>query len=80
GFTADLTPEQAAQVEELATQLDVTELLDRRAETLSQGQLRRLLLARAVIHAPRLLLLDEGLDFLDADARTRFLALLPELA
>ncbi|MEW6420148.1 MAG: ATP-binding cassette domain-containing protein, partial [Deinococcota bacterium] len=80
GFTADLTPEQAAQVEELAAQLDVTELLDRRAETLSQGQLRRLLLARAVIHAPRLLLLDEGLDFLDAAAHSRFLAMLPALA
>lgn len=79
GFTADLTPEQAARVEALAAELDVTELLDRPAETLSQGQLRRLLLARAVIHAPRLLLLDEGLDFLDAQARARFLAVLPEL-
>ncbi|MBB5294752.1 ATP-binding cassette domain-containing protein [Deinococcus metallilatus] len=80
GFSAELTPEQAARVEELAAHLHVTDLLDRRAETLSQGQLRRLLLARAVSHAPRLLMLDEGLDFLDAGARSRFLALLPELA
>ncbi|GAA5512629.1 ABC transporter ATP-binding protein ModF [Deinococcus carri] len=80
GFTAELTPEQAARVEELAAHLHVTDLLDRRAEALSQGQLRRLLLARAVGHAPRLLMLDEGLDFLDAGARSRFLALLPELA
>lgn len=80
GFTPDLTPEQAAQVEDLAAHLDVTDLLGRSAETLSQGQLRRLLLARAAAHAPRLLILDEALDFLDADARARFLALLPELA
>lgn len=80
GFAPDLPPEQAARVEALAAHLDVTDLLDRSADTLSQGQLRRLLLARAAAHAPRLLLLDEGLDFLDADSRARFLALLPDLA
>jgi molybdate transport system ATP-binding protein len=80
GFAPDLTPGQAGQVEALAERLDLTELLGRGTQALSQGQLRRLLLARAVLHAPRLLLLDEGLDFLDADARARFLALLPDLA
>ncbi|EYB66839.1 ABC transporter [Deinococcus phoenicis] len=79
GFAPDLTPEQAARVEELAAQLDAADLLDREVQTLSQGQLRRLLLARAVAHAPRLLILDEGLDFLDAASRARFLALLPEM-
>ncbi|WP_034385275.1 ATP-binding cassette domain-containing protein [Deinococcus sp. YIM 77859] len=79
GFTPDLTLEQAAQVEALAARLNAADLLERPAETLSQGQLRRLLLARAVIHTPRLLLLDEGLDFLDAETRLCFLALLPEL-
>ncbi|WP_019585977.1 ATP-binding cassette domain-containing protein [Deinococcus apachensis] len=80
GFAPDLTPEQAARVEELAAHLDVTDLLDRSADALSQGQLRRLLLARAAAHTPRLLILDEGLDFLDADSRARFLTLLPDLA
>ncbi|KEF34246.1 ABC transporter [Deinococcus sp. RL] len=79
GFAPNLTPEQAARVEALAGQLGVTGLLERPADTLSQGQLRRLLLARAVAHQPRLLILDEGLDFVDADARARFLALLPDL-
>ncbi|WP_104991347.1 ATP-binding cassette domain-containing protein [Deinococcus sp. NW-56] len=80
GFAPSLTPEQAARVEALAGHLGVTGLLDRPADTLSQGQLRRLLLGRAVAHRPRLLILDEGLDFVDAEARARFLALLPDLA
>lgn len=80
GFSPDLTPEQARAVEALAADLDLTNLLDRSAESLSQGQLRRLLLARAVAHRPRLLILDEGLDFLDTHSRAAFLALLPGLA
>ena len=43
------------------------------------ARLRRLLLARATVHRPQLLILDEGLDFLDADSRGRFQDLLPEL-
>ncbi|MPY66846.1 ATP-binding cassette domain-containing protein [Deinococcus sp. SDU3-2] len=80
GFAPDLTPEKEARVEALAGHLGVSALLNRPANTLSQGQLRRLLLARAVAHRPRLLILDEGLDFLDTEARARFLALLPDLA
>ncbi|CAM4055108.1 ATP-binding cassette domain-containing protein [Deinococcus marmoris] len=80
GFAPELSDRELEQVTDLAAQLDLLDLLPRHAETLSQGQLRRLLLARAVLHAPTLLILDEGLDFLDADSRARFLALLPELA
>ncbi|PTA67319.1 ATP-binding cassette domain-containing protein [Deinococcus arcticus] len=80
GFAPDLNAAQQAEVEALAARLGAADLLARPADTLSQGQLRRLLLARAALHRPRLLLLDEGLDFLDAAARAAFLALLPELA
>ncbi len=80
GFSEELSPEQSAQVEQIAGHLHVTDLLGREAATLSQGQLRRLLLARAVVHRPRLLILDEGVDFLDAASRARFLELLPDLA
>jgi ABC-type bacteriocin/lantibiotic exporter with double-glycine peptidase domain len=34
---------------------------------LSQGQLRRLMLARAIVSQPRLLILDESLDLIDAE-------------
>ncbi|MDV6374196.1 ATP-binding cassette domain-containing protein [Deinococcus arenicola] len=80
GFTPELSAEELEKVTNLAAQLDLLDLLPRHAETLSQGQLRRLLLARAVLNAPTLLILDEGLDFLDAGSRARFLALLPGLA
>lgn len=80
GFTAPLLPWQDAAVTDIAAALDVTDLLGRSAEALSQGQLRRLLLARAAVHRPTLLILDEGLDFLDAGSRARFTALLPDLA
>ncbi|GGK12504.1 hypothetical protein GCM10008955_02230 [Deinococcus malanensis] len=80
GFSEVLSPSDRARVETVAKQLEVTELLSRHTDSLSQGQLRRLLLARAVVHSPRLLILDEGLDFLDAASRSTFLALLPDLA
>jgi molybdate transport system ATP-binding protein len=79
GFSADLTPAQAEQVERVALQLGVQALLARPADTLSQGQLGRLLLARAVVHSPKLLILDEALNFLDAQARRQVFALLPGL-
>lgn len=79
GFAAPLTPAQAEAVEALSERLGLGDLLPRPAETLSQGQLRRLLLARAVLPRPRLLLLDEGLDFVDAESRAAFLDLLPKL-
>lgn len=79
GFAPELSAAQWSAVDALAARLDLGGLLARDAETLSQGQLRRLLLARAVVHRPRLLLLDEGLDFVDAASRARFLELLPDL-
>ena len=63
---------------QLAERLGASDLLERPADTLSQGQLRRLLLARALVHRPRLLILDEGLDFLDAASRAEVMTLLTE--
>ena len=79
GFSGEASVLQARQVQALAEQLGVAHLLARPADTLSQGQLGRLLLARAVVHAPTLLILDEALNFLDADAQRQVFALLPGL-
>lgn len=72
--------EREAAVEALAARLGVEGLLERDLPTLSQGQLRLLLLGRALLRAPALLLLDECVDGLDAPHQKRFFTLLEEYA
>lgn len=64
----------------MASRLEAEGLLDRDTPTLSQGQLRLLLLGRALLRAPALLLLDECTDGLDARYREIFFDVLEEYA
>lgn len=57
---------------EAARLLKIGDILDRRSNTLSSGQMRRTLVARALIHEPRTLLLDEPYTSLDLAARHQF--------
>lgn len=57
----------------IASQLGATHLLDTLATNMSQGQLRLVLLARAMVKKPRFLLLDEPFDGLDRENRSNIL-------
>lgn len=61
--------EAAARAEELATELDLTELLDRKCGALSGGQRRRLDIAMGLTHRPVVLFLDEPSTGLDPGSR-----------
>ncbi|MDX3133702.1 ATP-binding cassette domain-containing protein [Streptomyces europaeiscabiei] len=65
-----LTKSQAVErAAELARDLDLTELLDRKCAVLSGGQRRRLDIAMALTHRPRVLFLDEPTTGLDPGSR-----------
>ncbi len=69
-----------ARVDEVAEALAITDLLDRKGGELSGGQKRRVHTAIALLHRPRLLLLDEATTGADVETRGHILELVKELA
>lgn len=71
--------DQTTRIKEAADLVELTELLDRYPHELSGGQQQRVALARTIVYAPRLLLLDEPLSNLDAKLRIKARVWLKEL-
>jgi ABC-2 type transport system ATP-binding protein len=59
------------RVDAVLADLEITHLADRKAKTLSSGQLTRLHLAKALLNEPELLFLDEPTASLDPDTADR---------
>ena len=59
-----------ARVEEVAQQLEIAHLLERKPKELSGGQRQRVAVGRAIVRNPKAFLMDEPLSNLDAKLRT----------
>jgi multiple sugar transport system ATP-binding protein len=70
-ITSDLSKDEINErVENIATMLEIPELLGKKPKDLSGGQQQRVALGRAIIREPEVFLMDEPLSNLDAKLRT----------
>ena len=76
----EVTPQMREQAERALEQMEVPHLADRFTDEMSSGEARRVLLARALVHSPRALILDEPSTALDLFAQQELRQILRKLA
>jgi len=75
-----VTPAMRATTDRLIELLGIERLADRAMDTLSTGEARRALIARALVHDPQVLVLDEPTDGLDPHAQWHVLRAVSDIA
>lgn len=68
----EVTPEMVRSVYNAAVKLGVEDLLERDIANLSLGEMRRVLIARALVSEPKMLILDEPMTGLDIVMKSKF--------
>lgn len=76
----EVTPEMEQRAAEALELMEVPHLADRWTDEMSSGEARRVLLARALVHQPRALILDEPSTALDLFAQHELREILRKLA
>jgi len=74
------TSKQIARAASIIWLLGLEGLISRNAQTLSTGELRKLLIARALAGSPRILIFDEVCDGLDSRSRAQLLKMIGQIA
>jgi len=79
-FLREPAPDMIRKAEEIMEFLEISHLRDRTMTEMSTGEARRFLIARALIHEPRALVLDEPTNSLDLHALHKFRLIVRKIA
>lgn len=67
-FICDTEAVDRDQFQHLASELNFNDILPQELRSLSTGEMRKVVICRALLHAPKVLVLDEPFDGLDSDS------------